>query len=78
MSLEELRLNEHEECLCSRCHWWTASLGNGAFRVCVLLNGLKGTKVAPVNFGTKPLMTRGNFGCCKWEPDQRKERPVDD
>ena len=62
---------------CETCHWWFNGLGDDHprfSRVCVFHNGMKGEKVAKIEFGgNKPLRTTADFGCTAWEKDTRKK-----
>lgn len=60
---------------CQTCHWWFNGSGNDRFsRVCVFHNGMKGEKVAKIEFGgNKPLRTAADFGCNQWEKDTRNK-----
>jgi hypothetical protein len=61
---------------CANCHWWSNFLPSESDRrPCIFHNGMKGEKVAKIEFGgNKTLRTSADFGCTAWEKDRREKQ----
>lgn len=58
--------------VCSTCHWWFKREQDRVDGDCVLLTGLRTSKVRKANF-RGILSTAPDFGCNQWMVDTREK-----
>lgn len=56
---------------CNTCNWY--ALREGEWGLCVWHTGIRNTDLVQIRTGArKPLYVRADFGCVRWEVDERE------